>query len=260
MYIDTSTSDGTVTRANGPGPKGCSAAAAIPQRVACDNGPMMAAATASRNPEAKLYTMTLTPNLTLRDVRANDLAAVMGLNNTAGSSILPMDASQLNHLYRHADYFRVAEVDGHLAGFLIALRDSTPHASSNFRWFRGHCEHFVYIDRVVIGDLHRGHGLGRTFYADVQSYAEVRSPNLACEVFLEPRDDVAVLFHGIFGFHEAGQQVMPESGRRVSLLLKELDCHAFVRDAYPDGLPALSWLTPRDLPDGEPQLRAAGRA
>lgn len=221
---------------------------------------MMVVATASRNPEAKHHAMTLTPNLILRDVRASDLAAVMGLNNTAGPSILPMDTPQLNHLYRHADYFRVAEVDGHLAGFLIALCDSTPHASSNFQWFRGHCEHFVYIDRVVVGDLHRGHGLGRTFYADVQSYAEVRSPHLACEVFLEPRDDVSVLFHGLFGFQEVGQQVMPESGRRVSLLLKQLDCYAFVRDIYPDGLPALSWLAPRNLPDGEPQLRAAVQA
>ncbi|TAN07402.1 MAG: GNAT family N-acetyltransferase [Rhodanobacteraceae bacterium] len=202
----------------------------------------------------------LTPNLTLRDVRASDLAAVMGLNNTAGASILPMDAPQLQHFYHHADYFRVAEVDGHLAGFLVALRDSTPHTSSNFQWFRQHCERFVYIDRVVVGDLHRGHGLGRTFYADVQSFAEVRSPNLACEVFLEPRDDVAVLFHGVFGFHEAGQQVMPESGRRVSLLLKGLDCYPFVSDTYPDGLPALPWLAQRPLPVDEPLMRVAGQA
>lgn len=205
--------------------------------------------------------MTSSPNLTLRDVAAGDLAAVMGLNNTAGASILPMDGVQLEHFYRHADYFRVAEVDGHLAGFLIALRDATPHASSNFRWFREHCREFVYIDRVVVGDLHRGHGLGRLFYSDVQSYAEVRSPNLACEVFLEPRDDVSVLFHGTFGFHEAGQQVMPETGRRVSLLLKELCSYPFVRDTYPDGLPRLAWLAPRNVPvDVQPGLRAAGRA
>ncbi|MGH8125660.1 MAG: GNAT family N-acetyltransferase [Rhodanobacteraceae bacterium] len=204
--------------------------------------------------------MTVTPHLTLRNVRANDLAAVMGLNNTAGPSILPMGGGQLDRLYRHADYFRVAEVDGHLAGFLIALRDVTPHESSNFQWFREHCRHFVYVDRVVIGDLHRGHGLGRLLYSDVQSYAEVRSPNLACEVFLEPRDDVSVLFHGTFGFHETGQQVMPESGRRVGLLLKELCSYPFVRDAYPDGLPALPWLAPRCLPaDAKVPLRAAGR-
>lgn len=205
--------------------------------------------------------MTFTPQLTLRDVRASDLAAVMGLNNTAGPSILSMDAPQLEHFHRHADFFRVAEVDGHLAGFLIALRDCTEHASSNFQWFRKHCEEFVYIDRVIVGDLHRGHGLGRLFYSDVQSYAEVRSPNLACEVFLEPRDDVAVLFHGVFGFHELGQQVMPESGRHVSLLMKPLECYPFVRETYPDALPGLPWLASRELPpNAQSHLRAAGQA
>jgi predicted GNAT superfamily acetyltransferase len=207
------------------------------------------------------HTMTSTSHLTLRDVRAQDLTAVMGLNNTAGSSILPMDGAQLDRLYRQADYFRVAEVDGHLAGFLIALHDNTPHDSSNFRWFREYSDRFLYIDRVVIGDLHLGHGLGRLFYSDVQSYAEVRSPHLACEVFLEPRDDVSLLFHGVFGFHEAGQQVMPESGRRVSLLLKDLHCYPFVRDAYPDGLPSLPWLAPRRTPaEVQPALRAASQA
>ncbi|HJP99169.1 MAG TPA: GNAT family N-acetyltransferase [Rhodanobacteraceae bacterium] len=205
--------------------------------------------------------MTFTPHLTLRDVRASDLAAVMGLNNSAGSSILPMDAAQVDHFYRHADYFRVAEVEGHLAGFLIALRDRTEHASSNFQWFRRHCKQFVYIDRVVVGNLHRGHGLGRLFYSDVQSYAEVRSPNLACEVFLEPRNDVAVLFHGVFGFHELGQQVMPESGRRVSLLAKPLECYAFVRENYPDGLPDRIGVPARQLPGTvQPSILAAGQA
>ncbi|MGH8216419.1 MAG: GNAT family N-acetyltransferase [Rhodanobacteraceae bacterium] len=205
--------------------------------------------------------MTFTPHLILRDVRSSDLAAVMGLNNTAGPSILPMDATQIDHFYRHADYFRVAEVAGHLAGFLIAFRDCTEHGSSNFRWFRGHCKQFMYIDRVVVGDLHRGHGLGRMFYSDAQSFAEVRSPNLACEVFLEPRDDVGVLFHGVFGFHELGQQVMPESGRRVSLLVKPLECYPFVRERYPDSLPAVPWLAPRTRPaNALPDLLAAGQA
>jgi uncharacterized protein len=203
--------------------------------------------------------MTPPPNLVLRDVRDGDLPAVLGLNNTAGSSILPMDAAQLDWFYRHADYFRVGEVDGHLAGFLIAVSDHAACPSSNFRWFREHFPEFVYIDRVVIGDLHRGHGLGRLFYSDVQSYAEVRSPNLACEVFLEPRDDVAVLFHGTFGFHEAGQQVMPESGRRVSLLMKELCSYPFVRERYPDALPGLPWLAGRVMPTRDTTLRAAGR-
>ncbi len=196
-------------------------------------------------------------SITLRDVRESDLGAVLALNNAAGESILPMDAGQLGRLYRHADYFKVAEADGHLAGFLVALRDGSEHTSSNFRWFREHCERFVYIDRVVVGDLHRRHGLGRLLYCDVQSYAEVRSPQLACEVFLEPRDDISVLFHGTFGFREVGQQVMPESGRRVSLLLKDLCSYPFVRDTYGDTLPPVPWLAGRVRPEPVPARRAA---
>ncbi len=206
--------------------------------------------------------MTHSAHLTLRDVRATDLAAVLGLNNTAGEAILAMDAQRLDWFYRHADYFRIAELDGHLAGFLIALREGAPHASANFRWFSAHYDTFVYIDRVVIGDLHRGHGLGRMFYADVQSFAELRSPNLACEVFLEPRNDVVVLFHGVFGFREVGQQVMPGSNRRVSLLLKELECYQYVEETYHGSLPDVPWAASRALPAAPVVSHpiAAGRA
>lgn len=196
----------------------------------------------------------------LRDVRERDLPAVLDLNNAAGSAILPLDAAQLRFFFDAADYFRVAEIDGRIAGFLIALREHARHASSNFRWFREHHEHFVYVDRVAIGEGSRGHGLGRLFYSDVQSYAEVRAPLLACEVFLEPRDDVAVLFHGTGGFHEVGQQVMPECRRRVSLLAKPLECCAFVQESYPRGLPPLPWLADRAQPQLVEPRRAAGSA
>src|SRR5581483_691334 len=181
----------------------------------------------------------------LRDVREPDLDAVLALNNSAGSAILPLDAARLRHFFERADYFRVAEIDGRIAGFLIALREDADHTSSNFRWFRERYARFVYIDRVVIGDGFRGHGLGRVFYSDAQSYAEARAPVLACEVFLEPRDDIAMLFHGTRGFNEVGQQSMSENGRRVCLLAKQLECYAFVCDTYPRGLPVQPWLADR---------------
>ena len=86
--------------------------------------------------------------------------------------------------------------------------------------------------------------------------AEVRAPQLTCEVFLEPRNDVAVLFHGTYGFQEVGQQVMPESGRRVSLLAKELCSYPWVRDTYPS-LPNEPWLASRLTSMHAPQ-RATG--
>jgi predicted GNAT superfamily acetyltransferase len=187
--------------------------------------------------------------LTIRDMQAQDLDSVLALNNAAGPTILPLDMAQLRTLESNAAYFRVAEIDGHAAGFLIALRAEADYASPNFRWFRERYPEFLYIDRIVIARPYRGLGLGRVFYADVSSFAEVRAPLLACEVFLEPRDDVSVLFHGTFGFKEAGQQIMPGVDKRVSLLVKELCSYPFVRDTYLRGatgkLPIQPWLSER---------------
>jgi predicted GNAT superfamily acetyltransferase len=188
--------------------------------------------------------------LAIRDVREHDLDAVLALNNEAGTGILSTDRSRLRHLYDIAHYFRVAEQDGRILGFLIAMRPDAGYSSPNFRWFQAHYESFVYIDRIVIASESRGHGLGRIFYCDVQSYAEVRVPLLTCEVFLEPRNDQTVLFHGTMGFQEVGQQKMGETGPKVSLLARELPSFPFVRERYieQEGLPAVAWLSERQRP------------
>ncbi len=197
--------------------------------------------------------------ITVRDVRDQELDSVLALNNAAGSSILALDSAAIRQHYESAAYFRVAEVDGLLAGFLIAHTPDADYVSPNFLWFRERFASFLYIDRIVVASTRRGAGLGRVFYADVTSFAEVRVPLLTCEVFLEPRNDVAVLFHGTYGFQEVGQQVMDGVGRRVSLLAKDMCSFPFVRDTYVagEGLPDLPWLAARVLPDSAPQ-RATG--
>lgn len=205
--------------------------------------------------------------LSIRDVQPHELDSVLALNNAAGSTILPLDAAALRALYEQATYFRLAEIDGHIAGFLPALREDADYHSSNFRWFCDRYDEFTYIDRIVVAKPYRGLGLGRVFYADVTSYAELRVPKLTCEVFLEPRDDVSLLFHGTWGFQEVGQRVMRKNGRRVSLLAKTLCSFDFVRDTYLHGpahcLPDLPWITERahvDTALAQRGARAAGGA
>ncbi|GAA0720921.1 GNAT family N-acetyltransferase [Dokdonella soli] len=202
--------------------------------------------------------------LSIRDVQPHELDSVLALNNAAGSTILPLDSAALHALYEQASYFRLAEVDGHVAGFLPALREDADYGSPNFLWFRERYPAFVYIDRIVIAKPYRGLGLGRVFYADVTSYAETRVPLLACEVFLEPRDDISVLFHGTYGFQEVGQQTMLGVGRRVSLLAKTLCSFPFVRDTYlhePGGrLPDLPWLAERSRTSALTPTRGARAA
>lgn len=198
-------------------------------------------------------------SIAIRDVGEHDLDTVLALNNSAGQAILPLDADRVRFFMRLAEYFRVAEVDGQVAGFLIALRPGTPYGSSNYRWFCERYSDFLYIDRIVVAGSRRGSGLGKVFYADVTSYAEVRVPILACEVFLEPRNDAALIFHGTYGFREVGQHRMEEAGRQVSLLVKDLPSFEYVQTTYlaHGGLPDVDWLQSRLQPQ-DARARATG--
>ncbi len=183
-------------------------------------------------------------SIVVRDVREHELDSVLALNNAAGPAILPLDAARLRRFFDDAEYFRVAERDGTLAGFLIGMGTQCEHESSNFRWFRGRYPDFFYIDRIVVASRRRGGGVGRAFYADAQSYAELRYPQMACEVFLDDINDPVLLFHGSFGFREVGQHVMPETQTRAAMLMKELCSYAWVHETYGASLPDVPWITP----------------
>ncbi len=170
--------------------------------------------------------------ISIRDVRTDELSDVLRMNNLAGPNILKLTEADLAHFLHVARYFRVALINDELAGFLIALTQGSDYHSPNYRWFCAHHEAFLYIDRVVVSPKFRGAGVGRVFYADVQSEAEAIVPLLTCEVALEPRDDVSLVFHGTSGFTEVAQQHIPERGMRVSLLAKELPAFAYVQSHY----------------------------
>jgi uncharacterized protein len=171
-------------------------------------------------------------SMLLRDVRSTDLDSVLALNNAAGPTIVPIDGARLRRLESQARYFRVAEMDGHLAGFLIGLSEDADYDSPNFQWFKNEYTEFFYIDRVVVASSYRRHGIGRVLYADALSFAEVRRPNMTTEVFLEPRDDAAMLFFSTQGFMEVGQQTLA-SGRRVCMMQKDLKTtYDFVQQMY----------------------------
>ena len=184
-------------------------------------------------------------SIVIRDVREHELDSVQALNNTAGMAILPLDAAKLQRFFDNAEYFLVAERDGNLAGFLVGFGAGADHDSSNFEWFRERHSDFFYIDRIVVASRRRGGGVGRAFYADVQSYAELRYPKLACEVFLDHGADPALLFHGSFGFKEVGQNTMDQAGVRASMLMKDMCSHAWVKETYRGILPNLPWTSSR---------------
>jgi predicted GNAT superfamily acetyltransferase len=197
--------------------------------------------------------------LVVRDVLEHELDSILALNNGAGRSIAALDMATLRDLFDRSCHFKLAELDGQTAGFLIALREGDGEANPQFATLRRLYPSFVFIDRVVVAPPYRRHGLGRVFYAAVTSYAEARVPVLTCEVRLEPRDDIAFLFHGSRGFHEVDQRVLA-SGQRVAVLARPLDCYTFIRTTWLDagGLPDVPWLAERALPQAPPELRSTG--
>lgn len=197
-------------------------------------------------------------SIVVRDVLEHELDSVLALNNAAGPAILPLDNGRLRHFFETAEYFRVAERDGTLAGFMIGLGSQASHQSSNFHWFCQRDPDFFYIDRIVVASRRRGGGVGRAFYADAQSYAELRYPKMACEVFLDGTSDPVLLFHGSFGFREVGQHVMAGTGLRAAMLMKELCSYSWVSQTYGESLPELPWAARRALPGKDSATRLTG--
>ena len=181
-------------------------------------------------------------SIVIRDVREHELDSVLALNNNAGEAILPLDSAKLHSFHDNAEYFRVAERDGNLAGFLVGFGSDSDHDSSNFAWFKARYPDFFYIDRIVVASRRRGGGVGRAFYADVQSYAELHYPQLCCEVLLDHGADPALLFHGSFGFHEVGQNVMAGVDLRASMMMKQLCSYPWIHQTYGENLPDLPWV------------------
>ena len=168
----------------------------------------------------------------IQPVQDNQLERCLTINNNAAPNVNRLTIEQMRGFAEDADYFRVAVLDDSVAGFLIALGKNHDYDSPNFQWFDANYESFIYIDRVIVAPEFRGKGLGNIFYSDVQSFAEQRAEYLTCEVNLEPRNDVSLLFHGAQGFSEVGQQRTENDTKRVSLLAKPLPSFGYVRKTY----------------------------
>lgn len=161
--------------------------------------------------------------ITIRDMHEHDLDSVLALNNAAGSTILPLDHARLVTLIEQAAYFRVAEADGHLAGFLVALRETAEYDSPNFLWFRERYDRFVYVDRVVTSPLARGKGYAKALYADLfQRSKEAGHSRIVCEVNLVPPNPASDAFHAALGFTEVGRDSIHDGAKTVHYLLRPL--------------------------------------
>jgi hypothetical protein len=156
----------------------------------------------------------------IRDLR-NDASArevLLHVNNASARETSPMTRAKFDRMISSA---LVGTFIGPGAAFLLAFEQSDDYDGGHFLWFRSRYEKFIYIDRVVVAEPYRRHGLGRLLYADLFRRAEqLGHTHIACEVNVQPPNPISDRFHAAQGFEEIGTAVIDGGAKTVRYLLR----------------------------------------
>ncbi len=154
----------------------------------------------------------------IRDAGGGDATAVAWMNEAEVQWTSPMDIARLATLAGLASYYRVAEVDGQIAGFVLAMHGGCGYENENFEWFEERYSRFLYIDRVVVAKQYTGQKVGSTLYQDVFFAAGgLGLERVVCEYNWLPRNVPSERFHARLGFKEVGQRTVASATKVLSM-------------------------------------------
>lgn len=157
---------------------------------------------------------------TLRPATPNDTHAIVALNAAVVEVTSPMDHARAEALMAIADHCLVAEAEGQVVGFVLAMQTGAAYENANFAWFSARLNNFVYVDRIVIGEAGRGQGLGARLYERVIQQSQ-GCLMMAAEMDLDPPNEASLAFHRARGFLQIGTRTY-ETGKTVSMQIKPL--------------------------------------
>ena len=154
----------------------------------------------------------------LRRATAADSKSVLALNEESVQFLSPLNHGKLSHLVGQSALYLVAEEQGAVVAFLLALREGAQYDSSNYLWFASRYKQFLYIDRVVVSKALTAKGAGSLLYSELFRFAASRGvPRIACEFDIDPPNTPSERFHAKFGFQEVGRQRIAGGTKLVSL-------------------------------------------
>ncbi len=105
--------------------------------------------------------------------------------------------------------------------FLLAFEPTDAYDGGHFKWFCSRYDRFLYVDRVVVDERHRGQGYGQALYADLFRRAEELGHDcIVCEVNVQPPNPGSDRFHAAQGFREVGRATIDHGAKTVRYLLR----------------------------------------
>lgn len=156
----------------------------------------------------------------LRAPESGDIDALLALSNAHAGEIGTFTREAFAELVAMSFRTRMTETRD---AFLIALADRAPGIAPNYWWFAERFNRFVYVDRVVVAETARKRGLGRLLYRDLMNAALATGyTSICCEVNIDPPNPVSDAFHAALGFAEIGRAFLPDRGKTVRYLVREL--------------------------------------
>jgi predicted GNAT superfamily acetyltransferase len=160
----------------------------------------------------------------LSSIEPNDIDCVLELNQSEQPHVSGLERSALEALLADSFYSRKIMCSNQLAGFFIGFDQNATYQSMNYLWFKERYKNFFYIDRIAISPAFRRKGLGKLFYADIETFCAQHSFTLlTCEVNTNPPNPDSMTFHKKMGFKEVGTQDTEGGKKSVCMLLKALD-------------------------------------
>lgn len=161
----------------------------------------------------------------IRLVEPSDLDEILRINNAAVPAVNALQRSDLVWFIENAHSFLVRPTDhGRVAGYVVGLHGpGLGYDSLNYAWFSERYERFVYVDRIVVAEEGRGHGIGQALYDEFAARGRADDHHvLLAEVNIKPRNDGSLRFHERYGFKPVGEQDTEGGSKRVVMLEKRL--------------------------------------
>ncbi len=160
-------------------------------------------------------------NITIRDAQREELEYLYKVNQAHTPNVGSISFQRMQHLYKEAACFKVAEVGKAFAGFIIAFTPDADYDSPNFLYFKREYERFLYLDRIVVLEEYRRNRVGTAFYDAMAAYVKEHNLEvLTCEYNLRPPNEISRRFHESYGFREVDIQETEEGRYTVSLQVK----------------------------------------